>query len=240
MKAHAVRWIGMVLLAATMLLGAAAASAQAAIVQPTPKPGSSSCDAATPTMAMPMGTPAADARMGSPAAVPEAFDQLYIEMMFPHHQSIIALAQAALPRLTDPRLQQIAQTIITSQSAEIPKLEGFLQQWYNGAMSMDQATMEQMMQAMPGMGSMDEMMTEMDAQAQIATFCAAPNPDLAFIDLTIPHHQMAIKASQTALTQASHPELKQFAQTVIAAQQKDITELTAIRAEMTGAATPGA
>ena len=47
---------------------------------------------------------------------------------------------------------------------------------------------------MPGMGDMATMQMQMDPDALVATFCGAKNPDLAFIDLTIPHHEMAIQA----------------------------------------------
>ena len=103
---------------------------------------------------------------------------------------------------------------------------------------MDESMMGMMMERMPGMGEMDEMTMLMDAQALVTSFCAAEDPDLAFIDLTIPHHQMAIDASMVAYMQAAHPEIKAIAKEVIAAQEREIEELTAIRAELFGSATP--
>ncbi len=86
--------------------------------------------------------------------------------------------------------------------------------------------MDMMMTAMPGMGSMDDMMFQMDATAQVAAICAAEDADLDFIDLAIPHHEMAIAASETALEQATHAEIRDFAQRVIDAQSAEIEELT--------------
>jgi uncharacterized protein (DUF305 family) len=86
-----------------------------------------SCDtvmAASPmagTEGMAMGTPAAEGGHDM-AGQDVEFDQLYIDMMIPHHQSIIALAQAAQERLTDERLQAMAENIITAQDAEITEL----------------------------------------------------------------------------------------------------------------------
>ena len=228
-----------------------------------------SCDdvAATEMMAdMPMiqGTPMAG--MGQMAMEP---DQMYVDMMIPHHASIIAMAQAAAPRLSDPRLQEIARAVIATQGPEIEELRGYRQAWYGEADPMPMgpdmmaamaemmpemmSMMSDMMQNMPGMmemmpGMMERMpgMSEpmmgmavmMDAAAQVAAVCAAENADLAFIDLTIPHHQMAIAASEMALQQATHPEMRDFAQRVIDAQQREIDELTAIRQELAGSATP--
>jgi uncharacterized protein (DUF305 family) len=166
------------------------------------------------------------------------FDQLYIDMMIPHHTSIIALSSAALPHLTDERLIEIATNIVENQGTEISELKRYRQQFYGDPepMAMDEHMMGMMMEAMPSMGSgtraMIEMSFQMDPQAQVNAFCAGDNPDLTFIDLVIPHHEMAIVSSQDALERAVHDEIKTFAQRVIDDQQAEIDELTAIRAEL--------
>ncbi|MGI8403510.1 MAG: DUF305 domain-containing protein [Thermomicrobiales bacterium] len=168
------------------------------------------------------------------------FDQLYIDMMLPHHGSIIALAQAALPRLSDPRLKEMAQNIIDTQSAEQAELTGYREAWYgSGSPDRSEHSMMMMIEAMPGMhSSMEMMMQQMDANQQVATFCAAENPDLAFIEQVIPHHQMAIDSSKDALGKAVHPETKAFAEKVIRDQQAEIEQLNQIKAELTSTATP--
>jgi uncharacterized protein (DUF305 family) len=180
--------------------------------------------------------------MGSMKSTPAAyeFDQLYIDMMLPHHGSIVALAEAALPRLSDPRLIEIAHNIIATQSAEQKELEGYRTAWYGSPTpDLSSASMSQMMKAMPDMGSdMTMMMNEMNASWQVSTFCAASNPDLAFIEQTIPHHQMAIDGSKDGLGKFVHPELKSFAEKVIAGQQAQIDELNAIKTDLTATATP--
>ena len=195
-------------------------------------------------------TPSAMTHEMSMGATPEAsmdhmameFDQMYIDMMIPHHQSIIAMAQAAQPRLTDERLQEIAQAVIETQGAEIEQLREYREAWYGDPdpMPMDEAMMGAMEQMMPGMGEMESTAAMMDAEALVAAFCAAENPDVGFIDLTIPHHEMAIAASEAALEQAIHPEIQEVAQQVIDAQQREITELTEIWQGLAGAATPAA
>jgi uncharacterized protein (DUF305 family) len=188
---------------------------------------------------MAMGTPAAadDHDMASASV---EFDQLYIDMMVAHHASIIALAQAAQDRLTDERLQTIAANIITAQQAEIEELRGYREQWYGSPepMPMDGSMMGMMMEMMPGMGDMTSMQMQMDPEALVTTFCGAEDPDVAFIDLTIPHHEMAIMASEAALEQATHDEIRTIAERVIQDQQREIDELSAIRQELTGEATP--
>lgn len=154
-----------------------------------------------------------------------------------NHVGIVAMSQAALPLLQDERLRTIAQNIIDTQTAEQEELRGYREQFYGSPDPvMDQASMDMMM---PGMGSMDEMMTQMDPASQVAAICAAEDIDLAFIEMTIAHHEMAITASEAALTQAVNPEIADFAERVIADQQAEIEELTLIRDDLTGA-TPAA
>ena len=190
---------------------------------------------------MAMGTPVTEEGHDMAGQTVE-FDQLYIDMMIPHHQSIIAMAQAAQERLTDERLRSMAENIITTQEAEITDLRLLREQWYGSAesMPMDESMMGMMMEQMPGMGAMDEMAVLMDAQGLVSAFCAGSEPDLTFVDLTIPHHEMAIAASEAALEKAMHPEITEIAQGVIDAQQREVDELMAIRAELAGAATPAA
>jgi uncharacterized protein (DUF305 family) len=201
------------------------------------------CAAVTPATGMDGATAmAAGAAM---AGTTPAFDQAYIDMMIPHHASIIAMAEAALPRLTDERLREIAQAVVATQRPEIEELRGLRERFYGSAeplpmAEMDERTMGAMHEMMPGMGTMDEMLFQMDPAAQVAAVCAAADPDLAFIDLTIPHHEMAIVASEVALDRATQPEIQDFARRVIAAQQREIETLTEIRQELFGAATPAA
>lgn len=51
------------------------------------------------------------------------------------------------------------------------------------------------------------------------------NFDLRFIDGMIPHHQGAVKMAQEALAKSQRPEIKQLAQEIIGAQEKEIAEL---------------
>lgn len=182
--------------------------------------------------------------MGSPMAGMDHammdLDQMYIDMMIPHHASIVALSEAALPRLSDPRLQEIARSIVSAQNAEVEELRGYREQFYGdpNPMPMDAAMMEAMDGMMPGMGSMDEMAFQMDASAQVAAICSAEDTDLAFIDLVIPHHEMAIVSSEPVAAGAEHDEIRAFAEKVIADQQREIEELSAIRQELYGSATP--
>jgi len=55
--------------------------------------------------------------------------------------------------------------------------------------------------------------------------------DERFIDAMAPHHQGAVDMAMIALQNAEHPELRQLAEEIIAAQQDEIEELSSIKAE---------
>jgi len=176
------------------------------------------------------------------------FDVMFIDMMIPHHEGAIAMAQVALTRAEHEEVRQLAQAIIDVQSREIEQLRAWRDQWYPNApqMPMEQmmGMMMGMMQGMPGMGSGQQMMEmlqhSMDATAQMRALCAVQGPfDLAFINGMMLHHQGAIAMAQAALQQAQHPELRAFAQGVIDAQQAEIEQMTRWRESWYGA-TPAA
>jgi uncharacterized protein (DUF305 family)/uncharacterized cupredoxin-like copper-binding protein len=75
--------------------------------------------------------------MGDPAAGAEAlrsvtgpFDQAFIEMMVPHHQSAVAMAAVALGEARHPEITELAEAIIEDQQREIGQMQAWLEEWY--------------------------------------------------------------------------------------------------------------
>ncbi|HEU5099352.1 MAG TPA: DUF305 domain-containing protein [Roseiflexaceae bacterium] len=56
------------------------------------------------------------------------FDRMFLQMMIPHHEAAIAMAQQALTQAEHPELKTLAQDIITTQRAEISEMQGYLTQ----------------------------------------------------------------------------------------------------------------
>ena len=170
------------------------------------------------------------------------FDLMFIDMMIPHHESAVAMAQIAIQRGEHQEIRDLAQAIIAAQAQEFDQLNAWRDSWYPGApaMPMDQMTsvMGGMMAEMPGMMGtpgahmMDELMGHdgfemmMDPAAETQALCNAEGPfDQAFIEMMIPHHQSAVLMAQAALQYAVHPELRQMAQAIIDEQAKEITAM---------------
>lgn len=214
----------------TLIVAACAGIVQRAAAQtPEPSPATTDCLSAT-------ATPGGDHGGMHAGGGDVDIDRLYIDMMIPHHKSIIALATEAKPVLSDERLVTLAGNVLESQGAEVTRLEDLREAWY-GSREIDMLSDDEMMTIMgDDMSCMnmphDQMMDLMDGDKLVASFHAADDKDLAFIDLTIPHHEMAVLASRVAVTQAEHEELRTITQGVIDSQSKEIEELKEIREEL--------
>jgi uncharacterized protein (DUF305 family) len=148
-------------------------------------------------------------------------DQSFIEMMIPHHQDAVEMAEMALEKAQRPELKQLAQAIIQDQEREIQQMETWYQQWFNqpvpalstqGMMGMHQG------HEMIGMGQ--EMMA-MDLEA----LETATNFDQEFIRQMIPHHQMAVMMASNLKTNTNRPEMDKLMDDIIRSQSAEIEQM---------------
>lgn len=58
------------------------------------------------------------------------FDRAFIEMMIPHHEMGVRMAQMVLLRSDRPEIRRLAQAIITEQNREIRQMQQWYRQWY--------------------------------------------------------------------------------------------------------------
>jgi len=139
-------------------------------------------------------------------------DKAFLDAMVPHHQGAIAMAEVALKNAEHEEIIQLSRNIISSQQAEIEELKSIKQEEFGTS----NVPMEMSPEQMRGMGMM------MDPQ-QLAN----QKPfDEAFIDAMIPHHQSAIEMAQVALENSDNPKIKDLAQNIISAQQREIEQMT--------------
>lgn len=168
-------------------------------------------------------------------------DRRYIELAVPHLRGIIGFAEAVRPRLAEPRLDQTAQEMIDTETAEMAGLRGYRESIDGDPdpTPMDEGVMNAMDQTTPGMsGSTREMRFQTDPEAQAAAIRGANNADLSSIDLTVAHQRTAVKTSQPVAEQASHAEIREFAQRAVASQQRETAEFLAIRQSVDGSGAP--
>ena len=61
------------------------------------------------------------------------FDRAFIDMMIPHHQGAVRMAQAELAQGKDAKLRALAHRIISAQDREIAEMNQWRAQWYGSA-----------------------------------------------------------------------------------------------------------
>ena len=153
-----------------------------------------------------------------------AFDQQFIDMMVPHHESAIAMAEIAQQRAERRELRTLADEIVAAQSGEIEQLTEWRAEWFGSpdTPSMDEMPMLPGMSMPPGhsMGS-----GTMDMSADVDALREAEPFDREFIDAMIRHHEQAVEAAEIALTESERDEVRALAEEIIAAQTREIEQL---------------
>jgi len=144
-------------------------------------------------------------------------DRRFIDAMVPHHQGAIAMAEVALKNAEHEEIVQLSRNIISSQQAEIEELKSIKQEEFGTS----NVPMEMSQEQMRGMG----MMMNPQQLANQKPF------DEAFMDAMIPHHQSAIEMAQVALEKSDNPKIKELAENIISAQQREIEQMREWRME---------
>ncbi len=65
----------------------------------------------------------------SPSTKAGDFDIQFIDMMVPHHQGAVAMAEVAQQRGERAEIKQMADAIITAQEGEIAQMKRWQQEW---------------------------------------------------------------------------------------------------------------
>ncbi len=147
----------------------------------------------------------------------KGYEDRFMDMMIPHHQSAINMAKDALVKTSRSELKKLAQDIISGQQKEIDQMKSWGKKWYGHSG-----------------GEMDKDMQMMNDRMVQALGPAGKEYEDHFIDEMIPHHEGAIAMAKDALKKTSRPELKKLAQNIITAQEKEITMLKEWRTKWYG------
>jgi uncharacterized protein (DUF305 family) len=60
----------------------------------------------------------------------EPFDRAFLDMMIPHHEGAIRMAQVQLERGRNPEVRRLAEAIIQAQTTEINQMHQWRIQWF--------------------------------------------------------------------------------------------------------------
>jgi len=155
--------------------------------------------------------PADDQQTVASGQVP--FDQAFIDAMVPHHREAIEMAKAAQSRgLTQPDLEKIANDIISSQQREIDQMLDWREQWFGSR------TLGPVLPEVLGVPE-SELGMEHGSADEVA---GAVDVDQKFAEMMIPHHDGAIAMAEAAKVRAEHEDVKDLAEAIIEAQEREI------------------
>lgn len=161
------------------------------------------------------------------------YDLHFIDMMTMHHRQGTAMARLAERKGSVPALRAFAKKTADDQEKELLELKKHRDHWYASAPVMDHSQM----MAMGGTSGHGNM--KMDMQGDIAKLQAATSKqfDRLFLDMMIPHQQIAIDMSKEAVTKAEHAEIKEMARMTVIKQEGEIAEMNRLKGGATGKST---
>lgn len=149
-------------------------------------------------------------------------DVMFAQMMIPHHQQAIEMADMILNKEgIDPGVLTLASDIKAAQQPEIDQLQSWLDEW--GADMPDMDSME-------GMDHGGGMMSEDDMAAlEAATGAEASR---LFLEQMTMHHEGAIEMAQDEVDNGQNPDAVEMAQTIVDTQTAEITEMQELLAQL--------
>ncbi len=152
--------------------------------------------------------------MGHDMARSSYTDLAFLDGMTMHHQMAVDMAQAAVTKAASADVRAMAQQMVTDQKAEIAQMGAWRQQWFPGEAAPDTTVSADDMAAM-GMS--------MDMPG--LTRATGPAYDRMFLQSMTPHHAGAITMAAEAQMHSRRPEVRALAETIIAAQAREIGEM---------------
>ena len=141
-----------------------------------------------------------------PAASGNPVDRAFVADMIPHHESAVEMAKIAQDRGSSAFVTKLADDIVRTQNEEISAMR---------------AADERLKSAGIAVGSLGAEGHKMGPN-DIATLKTTKEFDGEFMRMMIPHHEAAIPMSKAEIAKGGDAELKQLAQEIITAQQREI------------------
>jgi uncharacterized protein (DUF305 family) len=194
------------------------------------------CAATSENTATAPGSPAASAGMmdGSTAeATGSTADIAFAQLMIPHHQQAIEMADLAATNATSPEVKALAAQIKAAQDPEITIMSTWLGDW--GApmtmpgtdpSGMPTDSMDGM--DMGGVGAAGMMSSQDMNNLAMAT---GTDFDSMWLQMMIAHHQGAISMAEQVAATTTNPDVKALADAIASGQDAEISTMQTLLAQ---------
>ena len=157
------------------------------------------------------------------AADVDPADVMFAQMMIPHHEQAVVMADLAASRASDPAIVNLAREIKGAQAPEIALMGSWLDEWGAERLSSDEAMGAHGSHGMAGMLDQDQL--DDLAQSEGADF------DTLFAKAMIEHHQGAVQMARDVLADGADPDVAALAREIIVTQEKEILQLQSFLGE---------
>jgi uncharacterized protein (DUF305 family) len=146
----------------------------------------------------------------------------FLEQMIPHHQDAVAMAELARTKAQHPKIRQLAENIIVTQTQEIERMREWHRAWYGvEAPEYDPGDGYRWDGFRRGGMMGGGMMGGTDLEA----LEAASDFDREFIEQMIPHHQMGVMMARMVDVRSDRPEIEALAAAIIKNQSAEIDQM---------------
>lgn len=143
-------------------------------------------------------------------------DVMFAQMMIPHHEQAIEMADIALDPITQAgtQVKDLATRIRNAQDPEILTMTGFLKTWGKST-AMDSST------------DHSEMMSGMLTADQLSALSArrASDFDREWMSAMIAHHEGAIEMANDVVRDGKNSAVRDLANAIVSAQDAEIMEM---------------
>ncbi|MEV5434437.1 DUF305 domain-containing protein [Streptomyces sp. NPDC052682] len=164
---------------------------------------------------------AANTEAGAKAGDFNDADVTFAQMMIPHHEQALEMAQLADGRASDAGIKDLAKKIEQAQAPEIKTMKGWLESWNKPTA----------MASMPGMDhggghGGDGMMSEGDMNELKAM--KGTEFDKMFAQMMIEHHNGAITMAKDEQKNGKNADAKKMAGDIVKGQSAEVKQLQSI------------
>lgn len=146
-------------------------------------------------------------------------DIMFAQMMIPHHEQAIEMADIALDPAVgaNDAIKDLAARIKAAQDPEIAAMKGYLEAWSEPVTPDDDVDHGSMMEGMLSVEELDEL-----------AGLSGPVFDARWAQAMIAHHNGAVAMANEVLADGINTDTKNLAETIIDTQQAEIDELKPI------------
>ncbi len=190
-----------------------------------------------------LGLPGASAP-AVPAA--DSVDAGFAQDMTVHHQQAVEMASWERDHTTDPVLTQLAADIEATQTAQIGRMQGWLELWGAAALPVgghmrwmtDPTTHDD--HGVPAPGGGVTTMPGMASSAELTALRASTGPalDVMFLQLMLRHHEGGATMLSYGSERAALPQVRNLARQMLSSQTAESEYLRQLLAERGGSPLP--